>query len=91
MKYPNGLNAPQVKKTTIHVVVKADCFQIEFGMIAGRFRRSCLLIQKMKAGIRTRAMVNRMMFCVSRMEDAEPVTMLLHVLIPQNKRTQGKL
>lgn len=45
VKYPNGLNAPQVRKTTIHVVVNADCFQIEFGMMAGRLRCSCLCIQ----------------------------------------------
>ena len=34
VKYPNGLKAPQVRKTTIHVVVKALCLHIEFGMIA---------------------------------------------------------
>ena len=75
-KYPNGLNAPQVKKTTIHVVVKADCFQIEFGMMAGRPRRSCLLIQKMNAGIRTTAVVSKMIFCVDLIDDEEPVITL---------------
>ena len=62
VKYPNGLKAPQVRKTTIHVVVKALCLHIEFGMIAGRPRRSCLPIQKMKAGINNVAMVRSDIF-----------------------------
>ncbi len=62
VKYPNGLKAPQVRKTTIYVVVKALCLHIEFGMIAGRPRRSCLPIQKMKAGINKIAMVRSDIF-----------------------------
>ena len=56
VKYPKGLNAPQVRKTEIQLQVKAVFFQIEFGMIAGFPRFSCRCIQYTNAGKRMRAM-----------------------------------
>ena len=76
VKYPKGLNAPHVKNTITQVVVNADCFQIEFGITAGRPSRSCLPIQKMNAGMRRSAMVSSETFRGDLMEDAEPVMTL---------------
>jgi hypothetical protein len=77
VKYPKGLNAPQVRNTTIQVVVNADCFQIEFGMSAALPNFSCRFIHNTKAGIRARAVEKIAMFCGSFMLVELPVIALL--------------
>lgn len=62
VKYPKELNAPQVRKTTIQVVVNADCCQTELGMIAGLFNCSCLRIHTGNDSMRTRATESRAIF-----------------------------
>jgi hypothetical protein len=50
VKYPKGLKAPHVRNTAMQLQVKADCFQMEFGMMAGLFKRSCRIIQNTNVG-----------------------------------------
>ena len=60
----------------MQLTVKADCFQIEFGMIAGLPRRSCRCPQSAKVGIKATAMERVAMFAGSWILDELPVMTL---------------
>ena len=79
-KYPNGLKAPHVRKTATQLTVNADCFHIEFGMIAGLPKRSCRCIQKANAGIRAMAIERVAILAGSWMLDELPV-----ITLPSNE------
>src|SRR5213083_1266357 len=78
-KYPNALKAAHTKKTAKQIQVKAAFFHSEFGMIAGFLFRSCQPTQKMKAGIRARPMLRRMILRTSLSSDVLAVRILYRV------------
>jgi hypothetical protein len=75
-KYPNGLNAPHVRNTATQLIVNADCFHIEFGIIAGLPRCSCRRIQRANVGIKATAIERVAIFAGTWMLDELPVITL---------------
>jgi hypothetical protein len=59
--------------------VNADCFQMEFGMMAGRFIFSCRCIQNANAGIKARAIERRTMLATSLIPVELPVITLSQI------------
>lgn len=73
----SALNAPQVRKTLMQMLVKTLFRHREFGMRAGRPRRSCLPTQTMKAGINAKPVERSAMMRGSWISAVLPVSVLV--------------